>query len=210
MTNLRAWGRALTIFAALLVACVLLVSCSVEPKLEIEGKKQDFEAMSRETLEGYVTVGDYKDMEISLDGASKEDALWQRILENVHVREYPQEHVYYYIDQLEGQYRYYAEQADISYKEMLEQLGQSDATILHEAKNLTKKDMAYALIVKLEGISLTDGEKDAYFDRYVDKYVENYGYSEDYVKSNMSELIYDSMLYDKTTEFLILNNAFSE
>ena len=210
MTNLRTCGRALAIFAALLVACVLLVSCSIQPKLEVEGKKQDFEAMSRETLEGYVAVDDYKDMEIPLGGASKEDALWQRILENVHVREYPQEHVYYYIDQLEGQYRYYAEQADISYKEMLEQLGQSDATILHEAKDLTKKDMAYALIVKLEGISLTDGEKDAYFDRYVDKYVENYGYSKDYVKSNMTELIYDSMLYDKTTEFLILNNTFSE
>ena len=210
MTKLRAFGRALAIFAALLVSCILLVSCSVQPKLEIEGKKRDFRSMSQEDLEKYATVGKYKDMEIALAEKTKEAAVWASILENTEMHEYPQEHVYYYKNQIEGQYRYYAEQADVSYKQILEQLGESDATILRDAKDLTKKDIVYALILKLEDISLTEGEKEAYFERYVDKYVENYGYSKEYVKSNMSELIYDSMLYDKTTEFLILNNMFSE
>lgn len=210
MTNLRASGRIAMLLAALLVLCALLASCSVKAHLEPEGQKQDFEAMSLEALEGYVSIGSYKNMSIALDGRTKGEAVWDAILENVDASEYPQEHVYYYIEQLEEQYKYYAKQADVSYKEILAQLGESDATILQDAKSMTKKDIAYAIIVKKEKISLTDGEKQMYFDRYVDKYVESYGYSREYVKSNMSELIYDSMLYDKTTEFLILNNTFSE
>ena len=209
MTNFRAFGRVCMLFMALLL-CAMLASCSVEPKLEIEGQKQDFEAMSLEDLLEYVSVGEYKNMQISLEGRAKQDAVWDAVLERVDVEEYPQEHVYYYIDQLEGQYRYYAEQAGVSYKEILEQLGKSEGSILQDAKNMTKKDIAYAVIVKLEKIELSEGEKDAYFDRYVDKYVKDYGYTKEHIKSNMSELIYGSMLYDKTTEFLILNNTFSE
>ena len=210
MTKLGAFGRTCAIFALVLVVCMLLVSCSVTPKLEVEGQKQDFLAMSFDELEKYATVGKYKDMQISLGGKTKEEAVWDAVLKGISVHEYPSEHVYYYMSQLKGQYSYYAEQAGVSYKEILEQLGQSETTILHDSKNMTKKDMAYAIIVKLENISLSEDEKTAYFDRYVDKYVENYGYSKDYVTANMKEIIYDSMLYDKTTEFLILSNTFVE
>ena len=210
MRNLKAFGKVTMLLAALLVFCTLLVSCSFKPKLEVEGEKQDFEAMSLETLEEYVSLGEYKNITVSLSGSAKGDAVWSAVLENADMNEYPLEHVYYYRDQLEGQYSYYADQAGASYKEILEQLGESDATILQDAKSMTKKDIVYAMIVKKEDISLTDGEKQAYFDKYVDKYVEDYGYSKEHVKSNMSELIYASMLYDKTTEFLILNNTFSE
>ena len=78
--------------------------------------------------------------------------------------------------------------------------------ILEEAKALTKSDLVYSVIVKLEGIRVTEDEKERLFDRYVDKYVSVYGYSADYVKKNLSSEIYSSMLYDKTTEFLLTNN----
>jgi len=210
MTKMGIFSRALAAFAALLVACMLLSSCSVNPKFEVEGKKQNFSGMSREELDKYLTVGKYKGMEISLDGRTAEEAVWDAILKNCDVHDYPSEHVYYYKNQLEAQYRYYADLADISYKEMLKQLGENDATILRDAKSMTKKDIAYAVIVKLENISVSEEEKASYFDEYVSMYVGEYGYDEKYVRSNMSELIYDSMLYDKTTKFLISSNTVSE
>lgn len=214
MTNLKKVAHKVNIITVSLVSlvllCLLLVSCSVQPKFEVEGKKLDFLSMSLDELEKYARIGEYKNTKISLDGRTKQEAIWDSIAQNAQIDEYPQEHVYYYMDQLEGQYRYYAEQAGVSYKEILEQLGKSETSILQDAKSMTKKDLVYAIVVKLEGIELSEGEKQAYFDKYVQKYVSNYGYDKKYVEENMSELIYGSMLYDKTTEFLILNNTFSQ
>ena len=77
-----------------------------------------------------------------------------------------------------------------------------------EAKEMAIDDVIYELVRRAENITLSEEEKESLFDKYVDKYVEDYGYTKSYVKKNMSELIYDSMLYDKTTEFLIKNNDF--
>ena len=82
--------------------------------------------------------------------------------------------------------------------------------ILEEAKALTKSDLVYSAIVKLENISISESEKERLFDKYVEKYVSVYGYNAEYVKKNMADEIYDSMLYDKTTEFLIKNNNLIE
>ena len=78
-----------------------------------------------------------------------------------------------------------------------------------DAKSLVKKDLIFELIRKKEGITLTDEEKNAFFDKYVKKYAESYKYSEEYVRAELSELVYDSMLYDKTVEFLIIHNSFN-
>ena len=117
--------------------------------------------------------------------------------------------MYYYVGQLKAQYEYYAKSAGISYDEILSELGVTDGEILREAKALTKRDVICAIIQKSEDITLSDDEKQTHFARYVEKYVFEYGYSEDYVHANMADEIYSSMLYDKTTEFLILNNNFN-
>ena len=46
------------------------------------------------------------------------------------------------------------------------------------------------------------------FDRYANQYAESYGYEVDYVAEHLSHLVHDSMLYDKTMEYLILHNRF--
>ena len=72
-----------------------------------------------------------------------------------------------------------------------------------QAKSIVLKDMVYEYIVEAEGLTITAEEKSRLFDKYVDKYVSDYGYSRDYVLTNMETLITDSMLYDKTMEFLM-------
>ena len=194
----------------MLLLCFSMLSCSLDGVVSIEGEKMDFSAMSTEELEDFVKLGQYKDLQISCGRESRENAVWGRIISDCETVSYPEKHLYYYIEQFESQYKYYAEEAAISYEEMLKQLDVSDADILREAKALTKKDIAFCLIVKKEGISLTDDEKERYFLKYVDKYVEEYGYTAEYVKANMADNVYGSMLYDKVTEFLIVNNSFTE
>ena len=197
----------IALVAGLLICC--LGACSGNAVYADEAKKLDFFSMELSQLEKYVSVGAYKGINVSAGEGSRGDAVWQAILEGSGVIEYPQEHVYYYVEQLQAQYGYYAEQAGVSYEEMLRQLGLDEGDILAEAKALTKSDVVYAIIVKKEGISVSATEKQQLFSKYVDKYVAEYGYTKEYVESNMSDEIYGSMLYDKTTEFLIVNNSFN-
>ena len=96
------------------------------------------------------------------------------------------------------------------YEEMLDELGEDNITMKSEARRLVKQDMILELIRKKEGITLSDAEKNDYFDMYVSRYAERYGYSESYVREELTDLVYESMLYDKTIEFLIINNTFKE
>ena len=92
----------------------------------------------------------------------------------------------------------------------IEEIDEDNFTMQAEAKRLVKKDLIFEAIRRREDITLTEEEKSKFFDKYVEKYAESYGYSEDYVREELSELVYESMLYDKTVEFLIINNSFIE
>ncbi len=199
--------KLLSTWAVILLTALCFCACSWKNSVSVHPKKLDFHSMSIDELEQYIELGAYRDLQISSEGRSRGEAVWDAVAENASIKEYPEEHVYYYIEQRQEQYKYYAEEAGISYKEMLEELGINEGNIIKEAKELTERDVLYALIVKIEKIELGEAEKSTHFDRYAKKYVSEYGYDEAYVKENMTELIYDSMLYDKTTEFLIISNT---
>ena len=194
------------IATAILLALVFaLFSASCEKKERIRVSE-----ISIETLEESLSVGNYKGLVIELKGKSRENAIIDRIMMDSYVKRYPDGATDYYADQIKKQYKYYADEAGMAYEEMLAELGENSLTISTEAQRLVKKDMILALIQAREGISLSDSEKSLYFERYVSIYAKRYGYTEDYVKEELSDLVYDSMLYDKTVEFLIVNNTFSE
>ncbi len=197
----------LSALAIVLLSAMCFCACSWQSSVSVHPEKLDFFSMSTEELSELVEIGEYKNLQISLNGRTREEAVWDAIIAGSTVKDYPEEHVYYYIGQFQGQYKYYAEEAGMSYEKMLNELGINEGTIQREATEMTQKDILYALIVKLEGIELTEEEKTSLFDKYVEIYVSEYGYSNEYVTENMSELIYGSMLYDKTTEFLIVNNT---
>ncbi len=158
----------------------------------------------------YIKSIEYKGLQITLEseGASKQDAVWEEILSKAEMSSYPEEPVEYYFEQSKRFYMQAVDNNEDDYKKLLENRGISEDDMLDEAKMLVKKDLVFAYIVEAEKISLSDAEKQEHFDKYVDKYVETYSYKREYVVENMSELIYESMLYDKTTEYLIINNTF--
>ena len=168
----------------------------------------DFAAMSDDELKSYAELGEYKLMTLKQGSSSKGEAVWAAVKKNATVRSYPEQQVSYYVSQIEAQYAYYAEEAGISYKEMLREVGATEESIRSEAESMATDDIICELVCRDADITLREDEKSKFFEKYVEKFVADYGYSREYVKENMQDEIYESMLYDKTTEFLITNNQF--
>ena len=61
-------------------------------------------------------------------------------------------------------------------------------------------------MVEDAGIVLSESERIAHYDRYADRYVEKYGFDRAYVDEKLRDEVYDSMLFDKTMEYLLLHN----
>ena len=165
---------------------------------------------SQINIDEYVKSVSYKGLTLTVngEGASKETAIWEALLGTAVIEKYPESAVEYYFAQTKDYYMFIANNDPEAYKLLLESRNMTEEDLVAEARELVKKDLVYLYIVEKEGIAITEDEKQSLFDRYVAAYVSEYGYSAEYVKANMSELIYDSMLYDKTLEFLILNNTF--
>ena len=77
-----------------------------------------------------------------------------------------------------------------------------------KSRQMVKEDLVYEYIVRHEQITVTDAEKDSLFDKYVQKYSAELDKSPEYVEEQMAGYIYESMLYDKTTEYLFSVNTF--
>ena len=205
---------------ALLIACVLCLSvlagCKKDDITEDVENKNDFEDTqavldySQINIDEYVKSVSYKGLTLTVngEGASKETAIWEALLGAAVIEKYPESAVEYYFAQIKDYYMFIANNDPEAYKLLLESRNMTEEDLVAEARELVKKDLIYLYIIEKEGIAITENEKQTLFDKYVAAYVSEYGYSAEYVKANMTELIYDSMLYDKTLEFLILGNTF--
>ena len=158
----------------------------------------------------YVTLGEYRGMTVTLASAEakKSDAVWQKVVENSTVKEYPEQQVEYYMAQTKARYEYIAKSRNDTYENVIALLGVTEADMLEEARALVRDDLVFYAVLKAENITLGDDEKKNNFDKYVKKFVDDYGYGEAYVREKMAEQIYDAMLFDKVTEKLILINEF--
>ena len=191
-----------------LMLCAMCVSCAKKDAKGDGGtKKPDVFALE---LSEYIELGEYKNLIIIFTYESRSEAAWREVINGSEVIKYPEELVSYYTEQTKARYSYYAEKNDMEYSKVLEDFGATEESIATEAKALAKADLVFAALVKAESITLSDSEKSEHFGRYLEFYVESYGYTEEYVKENLTDEIYESMLYDKASEFLIINNSFPE
>ena len=198
--------RAIVISLALIML-ISMFSCKKNGENE-SVEPVDFAAMSDDELKSYAELGEYKLMTLKQGSSSKGEAAWAAVKKNATLKGYPEEQVEYYISQQRAQYAYYAEQAGIKYEEMLYEVGATEQSMKEAAEQMTFGDLVYHALLRAEGIELSEEEKSKFFERYVEKFVADYGYSREYVKNNMQDEIYESMLHDKATEFLITNNQF--
>lgn len=194
---------------------VFLLSCNKEKNGGAQitgGADLDVEPMDFATVDisRYVSLGEYKGMKISLasNQVKKGETVWQRVVENATVKEYPEQQLEYYMAQSRARYEYLAKSRNDTYENILSLLGVTEETMLNEARALVKDDIVLFAVLKAENISLSEDDKKNNFDKYVKKFVYDYGYGEDYVREKMTEQIYDTMLFDKMLERLILINEF--
>lgn len=160
-------------------------------------------------LSEYISVEKYTDLDVTVkDGKDKATLLMKAISDSATVIKYPEEQVNYYYEETRKMYLDLASGDEDRYEEILNEQNVTEESMLEDARNMVKNDLIFYYIVKDADITLTEEEKSSLYEQYVDYYVDTYKYSESYVKENMSSLIYDSMLYDKTMEYLILNNNF--
>ncbi len=161
-----------------------------------------------EKLSEYIEPFEYTGLTVTVkEGQSRSEAIFESISSGANVKKYPTPQIEYYVSQEKAKYKYLAERDGIEYDRLLEGLGVDDKTMKESAEKMVKDDLVLAFIIKDAGITLSDTEKEEHTDRYAEKLTELYGYNKDYIKKNMTEQIYETMLYDKTMEYLILNNT---
>ena len=201
------------ILALLLLTSLTLVACNKDrgdedktANTEIKREPMDFFEID---ISEYITLGEHSGMVIApSEGQSNGDAVWAKVVENSEIKKYPEHQVSYYFEQSRAKYEYLAREGNDTYENILAGLGVSEEDMWNEARALTRDDLVFAALVKAENISLSDADKKNNFEKYVKKFVLDYGYGEEYVRENMSEQIYETMLFDKTLEKLITLNTF--
>lgn len=193
----------------LIVALLLLTSlfsCGQDgDTVDVPGMPDRYEAIGSST----VKMGEYKGLTVTKKaGESRGEAVWRTVLDGCEITEYSEALLSYYEEQTVAKYKLMAEDADMSYNKLLDALGMTKKDVKNEAKELTKSDIVGILIISEEGIELTDDEKARLFDRYAEKIAEELGKDAEYVKKNLRNEVYDTMLRDKMIEFLITQNEF--
>ncbi len=192
------------LLAALCLVCA--VSCAAQ-----EGEERHaVVTYDTDRIGEYVRIERYTGWSIPLEreDSLRGEAVWAYLLERAEFLQLPEEQVSYYEEQSRSAVRHYAEENQLDYEEALRRLGTSEERIAAEAERMVKADLLYYYIVQHAGIGVTEQEKENLSPRYVKKFAEDYGYDEEYVREEMQSLVADAMLYDKTTEHLILNNTF--
>jgi len=139
---------------------------------------------------------------------SRGDAIWSVVLDGSEVTEYPASFLSYYKSQTLTKYKILASEADMSYLELLENLGLTEDDVEAEARALAKSELVMMALIEKEGIVLTEDEKVRLFDRYAEKLAEKIGKEVSYVKEKHADDVLDTMLRDKMIEFLITQNTF--
>ena len=184
-----------------------LVACKDQQTEPPTDSRPSYDA---DKLSDYVQLDAYTDLKIPLkaENASKGEAVWEAILARAQVMSYPEEAVSYYAEQERQACRYYAKENDVSYEDAMNALGLTEDGILAQAKQMVKSDLVYEYIRADAEISLTEKEKSDLFDRYASRLAVQHGYETSYVKEQMASLVYETMLYDKTMEYLIVHNEF--
>lgn len=210
---MKASAKIALLLSTLLLSCALLASCGGNEPTNADTTEEttpestpydDREILSSVTLEHYTGLT----VELLDKTETKEAALWRTLTGNAEITAYPKEQLRYYESSIRQSYRYLADLRDIPYEELCDALGITEETVAAEARDLVRGDMVRRYVTLHAGIALSDEEISTLFDRYAEKIAEDHGYTVSYAKTNLRELILETMLRDKTTQYLLERNEF--
>ena len=135
----------------------------------------------------------YQEAEEKLEN-EKLVAVWNHILENAEVLEYPDQQVMYYYTSYRANIEAEADVYGHSYEEHLEAIGLTDEDVMSKSKSLVYEELVFYYIVKEENYSVTDEEYSA----GVAKYAEEQGMTVEQMETYYDrDYIMDNILWDK-------------
>ncbi len=208
----------LKILAGVFALCLVLAGCARVGDDDKSEPTESTESTAKETeinyngvvAADYVKSVTYKNIEVELESedTQKDKALWQAIYTSAQLEDYPEDKVEYYFNQTKKAYMYIAGNNQEDYELLLQNRGTDEQEMRAEARSRVLEDLVYRYILEKENIVLTAEDKAENFDKYVEKLARDIEKSENYVISTLAEYVYEIMLYDKTTEYLMTVNTF--
>lgn len=147
-----------------------------------------------------ISIRVYKGLEVAEPSDSEQ--VWEALLSNCTVEEYPQEELESLIEKLEKQYSYAAYYEGKEASELIEEIhGMSSEKL---AKEQLKKKYAIALIAKEEGLTLTSEE----YEEKLEERAKEKGFTnaKEYEKMFDHDELSERFLEERVLEFLIRNS----
>ncbi len=101
--------------------------------------------------------------------AAKESALasiWEQVMDNAEVIEYPEQQIEYYFAMQMSQCEYYAKSYGMTVETIMQLMGYTEESFRAEAQKYTKEDLVFFAVVQTEGVTISDGEYTAGLAKY--------------------------------------------
>lgn len=161
------------------------------------------------------TVDEFKEeVKANLEEQAEESArqamkssAWQTAVANSEVKAYPEKEIEDYTNELNDYYHQYAQTYGMEFEDVLETMDMTEAEFDEQAKKYAEAmvgdELVLYSIIKAEDIALTKKE----YEKGAQEYMELYGYEtlEDLENAYTKEIVYESILWDKTLDFLLDN-----
>lgn len=150
---------------------------------------------------------DLEEMAAESATQTMKSSIWQTVVENAEIVAYPEAEVEAYITEMSDYYHQYAQTYGMEFNDVLETMGMTEEAFNEEAKlyaeAMVGDELVLYAIIEAEGITLSQSE----YEEGAEEYLTLYGYAtvEDLETAFTKEIVYESILWDKTLDFLLEN-----
>ena len=135
----------------------------------------------------------------------RENSLWQQVVANANVVEYPKDAVEYLTENLRTQFEDVAAKDSLTLNEYLTEnnltIDELNAYIKNRVESICKDEMVMYAIARQEGIEVSNKE----IDRLAESYLNTYGYKDlkELYKNHSKFLVEQTLLYQKVKDFIV-------
>ncbi len=137
----------------------------------------------------------------------RESSLWQQVVDNATVVEYPKDAVEYLTQKLRTQFEDAAAKDSLTLKEYLNEnsltIDELNGYITARVESICKDEMVMYAIARQEGIEVSKDE----IEQLAESYLDTYGYKsiKELYKNHSKDLIEQTLLYQKVKDFILAN-----
>lgn len=162
-----------------------------------------------ETVDEFMTVlrTELEEESIKKSDEDREKQLWDQVVSNATVVEYPKDAVDYLTQNFRTQFEEAAEKDSLTLKEYLSEnnltVDELNTYIRNRVEKICKDEMVMYAIARQEGLEASNDE----IEQLAESYLDTYGYksTKELFKHHSKELVEQTILYQKVKDFIVTN-----